>query len=247
MYFSGQGKVFVAPLVAGVPGIFRWLGNVPDFAPKFETSKLEHKESYTGQRLTDANITTENKSSISATIEDWSRENLAMATRGTASQTTSGAVLDEASPSAIEAGQIWVLKNPKISALSVTDSSGTPLTISPADYTVDLDFGTIVPKANAITGSTLPLLATYTKGAVEVVSFYTKGVEEVALRFEGINTADNNKKVLVEIYRVALDPTQELGLITEELGQFKMEGNALVDDTQTDDVLFGKFGRMLYL
>ena len=31
MYFSGQGKVFVAPLVNGLPGEFRWVGDVPDF------------------------------------------------------------------------------------------------------------------------------------------------------------------------------------------------------------------------
>jgi hypothetical protein len=65
-YFSGQGKVYVAPLVNGLPGAFRWVGNVPDFKPTFETSKIEHKESYSGQRLLDKVITTENKSKITA-------------------------------------------------------------------------------------------------------------------------------------------------------------------------------------
>lgn len=248
MYFSGQGKLFVAALTAnGLPGAFRWLGNVPDFAPKFETSKIEHKESYTGQRLTDANITTESKLSVSATIEDWSRENLAMVTRGEAITTTSGTVVDEASPAVLAVGDIWALKNQNVSVLSIKDSSAVPVTISAANYTLDPAFGTVVLKAAALTGATLPLKASYTKGITDVVAFFTKGINEVALRFEGVNTADGNKKVLVEIYRVALDPTQELGLITKELGQFKMAGNTLIDNTKADDPLFGKFGRMLYL
>ena len=57
-----------------------------------------------------------------------------------------------------------------------------------------------------------------------------------------------NPKVLVEIYRVALDPTKDLGLITNDLGKFQLEGNALVDSTKPDnDLVFGKFGRMVYL
>ena len=63
MYFSGQGKLKIAPIVAGIiAGGYRWVGNVPDFKPAFANTKLDHKESYTGQRLTDKTITTELKS-----------------------------------------------------------------------------------------------------------------------------------------------------------------------------------------
>ena len=62
-----------------------------------------------------------------------------------------------------------------------------------------------------------------------------------------MNTADNNKKVLAEIYRVALDPTKDLGLISNDLGKFQLEGNALVDPTKPDDLVFGRFGRLVYL
>ena len=82
---------------------------------------------------------------------------------------------------------------------------------------------------------------------MEVVPFFTQGVQEVALLFEGINTADSNKKVRAELYRVALDPTKELGLITENFGQFVIEGTTLIDETKGEDPLFGKFGRMVYL
>lgn len=99
-----------------------------------------------------------------------------------------------------------------------------------------------------VTGLTLPLTASYAYAAVDNIAFFTQPIQEVALRFEGVNTADGNKKVLVEIYRVALDPTKDLGLITNDLGKFSLEGNALVDVTKPDnDLVFGKFGRLVYL
>lgn len=247
MYFAGQGKIFLAPLDAnGVPGAFRWIGNVPDFAPAFETSKVEHKESWSGQKLTDKNLPTENKASFSATLEDWSKANVALATKGTVGSIEAGNVVDELSPAGLAEGDVWALKNPKISALVITDSAGVPVNlVAGTDYTADLDFGTVT--LGDMSGFTLPLKASYTKTALDVVTFFTEGVKEVALRFEGVNVADGNKKVLVELYRIATDPTQELPLITEEFGQFSIEGNCLIDATKGEDALFGKFGRMVYV
>ena len=65
MYFSGQGKLKIALIVVGVLAAgYRWVGNVPDFKPAFATSKNEHKESYTGQRLPDKTLTTEEVSGL---------------------------------------------------------------------------------------------------------------------------------------------------------------------------------------
>ena len=114
MYFSGQGKLFVATLVNGIPGQFRWLGNVPDFKPSFDTSKIEHKESYSGQRLLDKVITTENKAKVTAELEDWSKENLALAVRGAVNAVNAGTVTTgapETSPAGLVAGSIWALKH----------------------------------------------------------------------------------------------------------------------------------------
>lgn len=247
-YFSGQGKVFVAPLIAGVPGEFRWVGNVPDFKPAFDTTKLEHKESHSGQRLLDKVLTTENKATVTMELEDWSPENLALATRGKPQTTASGTVptgTPETSPAILVSGSIWALKHQKVSAVVVKDSSATPVTVDTADYTVDADFGTITMVD--VTGYTLPLTASYSYAQVSNVAFFTQPITEVAVRFEGVNTADSNKKVLVELYRLALDPTKELGLITDEFGKFTLEGSVLLDATKPDDLFFGKFGRLVYI
>ena len=256
MYFSGQGRVLIAPLSA--PGVlagpFRWVGNVPNFSPAFATEKLEHKEAYTGQRLNDLTLTTANNSTFSATLEDWSPENLALAVRSNVAKTSAGAPV-AAEPhldgvgAVLEVGGVITLRHPKVSSVVVKDSTAvTPKTlVVNTDYTVDAAFGTVTFIGNPASFD-LPLVVDYTHaGALTVVPFFTAGIKEVAVRFEGVNTADNNKRVLAELYRVALDPTAELGLITEELGTFTLEGNCLIDNTKNDDVLFGKFGRVLYL
>lgn len=244
MYFSGQGKLKVAPIVGGIIAAgYRWVGNVPDFKPAFAASKTDHKESWSGQRLTDKTLTTELNSTFAATLEDWSPENLALATRGSVQKTTSGAVTDELSPAVLAVGEDWLLANGNISALTITDSAAA--TVDPDDYVADLAYGTI--NILDMGTYTLPFKAAYTKGVVEVVPFFTEPIKEVAILFEGINTADENRKVRAELYRVALDPTKELGLITEAFGQFTLEGTAMIDNTKGDDPLFGKFGRMVYL
>lgn len=246
MYFSGQGKLKVAPIVGGIIAAgYRWVGNVPDFKPAFAASKTDHKESWSGQRLTDKTLTTELNSTFSATLEDWSPANLALATRGSVQKTTSGSVTDESSPATMVVGETWLLANGNITALTITDSAATPATVDSDKYVADLAYGTI--EMLDLTGVTLPLKASYTKGVVEIVPFFTEPIKEVAVLFEGINTADENKKVRAELYRVALDPTKELGLITEAFGQFMIEGTAMIDNTKGEDPLFGKFGRMVYL
>lgn len=244
MYFSGQGKLKVAPIVGGIIAAgYRWVGNVPDFKPAFAANKTDHKESWSGQRLTDKTLTTELNSTFTATLEDWSPENLALATRGSVQKTTSGAVTDELSPATLTVGEDWLLANGNITALTITDAAAA--TVDPDDYVVDLAYGTI--NILDMGTHTLPLKAAYTKGVVEVVPFFTEPIKEVAILFEGVNTADENRKVRAELYRVALDPTKELGLITEAFGQFTLEGTAMIDNTKGNDPLFGKFGRMVYL
>jgi hypothetical protein len=247
-YFSGQGKVEIAPIVNGVVGLYRWVGNVPDFKLTFDTDKLEHKESWSSQRLLDKVITKENKAKVTAELEDWSKENLALAVRGASTTIAGGvvtALLPDISPALLPAGGIWALKHQKVSLLTVKDSADPQVTVDPADYVVDPVFGTVTIVDSA--GYTLPFKANYTYDAVENVAFFTQPILEVAVRFHGINTADGNKKVLAELYRIALDPTKELGLISDELGKFQLEGSALVDSSQPDDPTFGYFGRMVYL
>jgi starvation-inducible outer membrane lipoprotein len=99
----------------------------------------------------------------------------------------------------------------------------------------------------ALTAYTLPLKATYSYGATQSVAMFTAPIKEVAIRFEGVNTAENNEKVLVEVYRVAVDSAKELDLITDSNGRLSLEGEVLIDPAKPFDAQYGQFGRYVKL
>lgn len=79
-YYSGQGSLLIAERDEGTgkPKGFLPVGNVPELTINIETSKLEHKESETGSRLTDLTIITEKKGTFEFKLENLSLDNLAM-------------------------------------------------------------------------------------------------------------------------------------------------------------------------
>jgi len=71
---------------------------------------------------------------------------------------------------------------------------------------------------------------------------------EYWLRFAGVNTAvSGSPAVVVDLYRVRLSPAAEVGLITDDIAQFALEGSVLADTTKTQSGNFGQFGRMVLL
>jgi hypothetical protein len=73
------------------------------------------------------------------------------------------------------------------------------------------------------------------------------GAARAFLRLEGINTAQGNAKVLVELYRVAFDPLKEISFISDEYNKFELEGSLLADTTKPYDAVLGQFGRIVQL
>lgn len=58
------------------------------------------------------------------------------------------------------------------------------------------------------------------------------GLSEVWMRFEGLNTAEDNKPVVIEVFRVVTDPLKELAMISDTIANFALEGSALLDALQ---------------
>src|SRR5512141_2738626 len=72
--------------------------------------------------------------------------------------------------------------------------------------------------------------ATYTYAQQNVIDAMTQGMSEKYMRFEGLNTADGNLPVVVEVFRFIVDPLKELALIGEGIGPFQLDGNTLADN-----------------
>lgn len=246
-YFSGQGRVYLAARDNnGNPLALRWVGNVPDLKISLSVETIEHKESYSGQRLTDLQLIKSKDGEFSCTLEDLSAENLELSLFGVTSSVIAGTVTAEALPSGIAVGETRLLARQFVSSVVVTDSSGTPKTLPSAQYTVHAAQGAITFNDITTGGPYVqPFKVDYSYGAAKTTAMFRSAQPEVWLRFDGINTADGNKPVIVDLYRVAINPTKDLSLISDELQRFELSGRVLADVTKPSDGSLGQFGRLI--
>ncbi|MFN4003322.1 MAG: hypothetical protein ACK4J1_01270 [Hylemonella sp.] len=244
-YFSGQGRVYLAARDSnGNPLALRWVGNVPDLKVSLNVETIEHKESYSGQRLTDLQLIKSKDGEFSCTLEEISTENLELSLFGTTSAIASGSVTDETLPTGITAGETRLLARQLVSSVVVSDSATTPATlVEGTHYRVHANQGAI--EFLSVTGFTQPFKVDYAYGAAKSVAMFRAAQPEVWLRFDGVNTADGNKPVILDLYRVAINPTKDLSLISDELQRFELSGRVLADVTKAGDAQLGQFGRLI--
>ncbi len=233
-YFSGQGSVLIATkhTTTGEPEGFVPVGNVSALTLGVETTEFEHKESCSGTRGVDKVMVQEVKVSFAMTLESLNKENMALTMYGTATEVAGASVSDE---QIIAAHDMWTrLGNIKVSSVIVGDDA-TPTTT----YTLDTDY-----ELNAEAGSIKVLSTGAIADLASIFIDYTfethdniEGVTSSAaperwVRFEGMNTADTDKPVVIDIYKMSIKPLAELALINEELSEMAVEGSALSDTTR---------------
>lgn len=238
-YYSGQGVVLMGGTDAdGNPTGLLPVGNVSSLKVSVGTSTLEHKETQTGQRGIDLRLTTEVKCSVTMVMESFNPENLSVALRGNVTKKTSGAVAGEKSK--VYLGFIMPLKNAKVSTVVVKTTGATPDTLvaytpgmNPGewDYMLNADAGSLQwatdPVSTIIDGQ--DVVIDYTRAAQQHVEPLMTSTPERFLRFEGLNTAEDLKPVIVEVFRFSTDPLKELDLINDNLSNFTLDASALMD------------------
>lgn len=247
-YASFQGRVYLGKRdVAGNPVEVRSPGNVAELKLALKTEVLEHYESQSGQRSLDHRMVKSKSASLTLTIEEFTKENLALALYGTHVTTVGGTVTGEPVGGATPVvGDRYFLAHPKVSSLVLKDSAATPATLTlGTHYTADVDFGAV--QFLDASGFTPPFKASYAFGDVSEIGLFTQPLPERYLRLEGLNTAQGNAKVLVELYRVAFDPLKELALISNDYNKFELEGSLLADPTKPYDAVLGQYGRLVQI
>lgn len=238
-YFSGQGIVLLArrDAVTGKPMGFTPIGNVSNLKISIALSTIEHKESQTGQRAIDLRLTTETKASLSMTVENFISQNLADSLRGQNTVIPGGTVADELV--AAYSGKIMSLARVKVSAVTV--KNGTTTLVAGTDYTVNTEAGSIKLLPGLIgfvDGGQLKV--SYTFAAQTRIDALTDQANELYMRFEGLNTAQGNAPVVVEIFKFLTDPLKELSLIGDAIQQFTLDGSVLADPLQLTGSKFFK-------
>lgn len=249
VYFSGQGIVYVADRAAnGTIGTYRDVGNVPSLVVSLETDVQDHKESRTGKRLTDYRLITENRARVTMTLEKFTKKNLMLMMYGSDQTTTSNTVVtnEVLNPDCltVAVGDIYFTKYPTLSSVTLR-TNATALTLN-THYSLDTATGqiTILNISTMVAGT---LNIDYTSAAHDSVVLFKDPNKERAMRFSGLNTADSERKVIVELYRIIFDPAGNVDLINDELAQFEVEGSVLVDTTREPDAKLGGFGRVINL
>lgn len=233
-YFSGQGAVLVATRdVNGDPEGFRPVGNVSALTISIEVTEFEHKESCSGVRGIDLTITQETNPTLTMTLESLSKENLALALFGTASAIAASAATDEVVTAKLD---LWVpLEFLDIDTVVVQDVTDTTTYTLDTDYVLNTDAGTIMALSTGTISEDDVLHIDYNYGAQEEIqALTTSSPASVALRFEGLNTANSDSPVVVNIHSVKAQPLAELALINDEIASMEVTAKILLDATKPD-------------
>ena len=242
-YFSGQGRVFIgARTSSGNPAGLNFVGNVPDLKVSLSVETLEHQESQSGQRLTDLQIIKGKKGEFACTLEELIQTNLELSLYGSTTTVTSGTVTDEPVIATAELGKLYLLGKQNVSSVVIKAGAAA---VADTKYTVNAKHGSI--QFNDITGVTGAITASYSYGASSATAMFTQPLPERWVRFEGLNTADSNKEVVIDLYRVAINPAKELSVITSDLLKFELSGQVLADLTKSASGELGQFGRIVLL
>jgi hypothetical protein len=248
-YFSGQGRVYIGARDAlGNPQGLAYVGNVPELKVSLSVETLEHQESVSGQRLTDLQLIKTKKGEFACTLEELIATNLALALYGATTAQTPGTVTAEALPNPVTPGSLYLLAKQDVSSVVVKDSSATPKTLPAAQYSVNAKHGSLTI-LDATTGGPYvePFKVDYAYGTASVTAMFTQPLPERWVRFEGLNTADGNREVVIDLYRVAINPAKELSVITDELLKFELSGQVLADTLKPAAGDLGQFGRVVLM
>jgi len=245
-YYYGQGRIYLAERNAttGVPGDFRWVGDVSAFSIKLAVEKVEHKESYSGQRALVRSFPIGKSATVDMTLHQVDTDNLALTLNGSSTSVDTGTASAEALPDGLVVGSQVSLANPGVSSVVVSDStSGTALVLTAGtDYTVDADFGRIT--FLKVADFVQPFKVAYSYAARKSVGMFTTGQKNFALRYEGVNLAEGNAPVIADLYKLAPDPLAELALITtgNDVAGMQITGGVLLDSNKPASGALGQFG-----
>jgi len=252
-YVLGRGIIYFASIntSTGLPDADGWrdLGNAPEMAVSIEVETLEHQSSRGGLKVVDKEVVVSQKANVTFALDEINHENLSLFFSGAKAAHTNVAIAGftqfEMVPS-VKLGRWYDIVNSAgeraydIEAGDLAAENGDDATalVENTDYVLDLEMGMIQimsTASNIADGEALDitLTAEATAGAVNEVRGLTQTNVIGALKFVGINPANNNKKEEHLIQKVQLKADGDFSLISDEFTQMSFtaaaESNTLAD------------------
>jgi hypothetical protein len=236
-YFSGQGALLLAEKdpTTGEPTGFVPVGNVSALTIGIETTTFEHKESCSGVRGIDLEIVQEVNATAAFTMESLSKENLALALYGSSAAVAAGTASDELITLYHDKWMPLANINLDPGTLVLGDDA-TPTTTYTlgTDYLLNEAAGSIMALSTGAITDAQVCYADYDYLGHDAVQGLESGSPPIRwARFEGLNTADTDKPLVVDIFKLSVQPLAELALISDEISQMEIEAKALSDATRS--------------
>lgn len=224
--YLGAGQVYAR--AEGVAAALAAIGNVSELKLSIDEESKELTDYTHGGGGTYAEVKRIKGVTITATLHDLNKTNLARALYGDAAVVTGGTVTDEAH-TAYQGGLIR-LAHPQPTGVIVTSDDGLTTYVADTDYEVRPEGVFIL--GGAIADGT-PVKINYAYAGYDVVQALTRSGLVLEMSFGGVNEADSGKPVVVDLYRVSLGAAKEISLIGDDFASLQLEGKLLVDTTKT--------------
>lgn len=242
--FSFQGKISLGDRSADGKMLNPvWVGDAK-LSIKLSTETQDHTESFSGQRMLYGQMNKSKKAESTLTLYEWLPENVALGLYAKELDIASSTVTGEEFPAGLVAGDKVKLDHAFVSSVLLTDSTGTPASLTlGTHYRVDSANAGVIEILNP-TGFTQPFKGAYSYAAATQFAMFTETPPEKYLLLDGVNT-ETGELVLVELFRQKFQPLSQLDMITDDLGNMALNGVSLYDPINAADANLGGFGRIL--
>lgn len=229
--------------VTGTVPYFESLPEIDELTLAFQQEKVSHVSKRQSMKVKDLSVAV--MAGITGTLKftTATADALKQALFGAKAAVGAGTIT-AVSLGTVVAGQWYKIPGDyrDITLTFIKDSNGSPVTlVNGTDYIIDLAAGMV--KCVLATG-TMPWLVTGTSGAGTGVGLLNERKFEKWLRFKGINVADGDNSVTMDLYKIQIDPTKALQLIGSgnEPTTFELEFECLKDTTKSSSATFGQMG-----
>ena len=246
-YVVGRGKLYFDMFLAGtktISGNERYLGNSPELSLSQSEDTLDHYSSDEGIKQKDATVSLQNDSSMSFSLDDISKENLALWFRGSVSEAAiaGGAVASEAH-NAVALGTFIQLGSTdadpigarNVSAVTVTNvTQANAVVVAAGNYEVDAVTGRIyiIETAPDIAdGDDLTIDYTVAAGTEEQVISNNETIQG-RLRFVSDNAEGENRDYVWPY--IILRPDGDYSLKGDDWQQMTFNGEILKLNDSTE-------------
>lgn len=222
--YLGAGQVYAR--AEGVAAALAAIGNVSELKLSIDEESKELTDYTHGGGGTYAEVKRVKGVTVTATLHDINKTNLARALYGESSAVASGTVTDE-KHTAYHGGLIR-LDHPQPTSVVVKSDDGL-IYQAGVDYEVRPEGVFIL--AGAIADSSAVKID-YAYDDYDVVQALTKSGAILEMVFGGVNEADSGKPVIVDLFRVSLGAAKEISLIGDDFASLQLEGKLLVDNAK---------------